>query len=159
MSILVQLFRHNLWANLRLYDACADLTEAQMAATVEGTHGSIEAMLKHIAGAEERYVEALRGTYGQAPPRERLPFPGVAALKEVLRATGQALVDLSESTAHDAILRGVRRGEPFELPAWLFFLQALNHATDHRSQIATALTQQGIQPPDMDGWAFQAEVG
>lgn len=29
-----------------------------------------------------------------------------------------------------------------------------NHATDHRSQIATLLTQQGITPPGLDAWDY-----
>jgi len=33
-------------------------------------------------------------------------------------------------------------------------IQAINHAIDHRSQIATLLSQQGIEPPDLDGWAY-----
>lgn len=151
---LRKMFEHNLWANQRLLDACAGLSEPQLVATVHGTMGSIQDILKHIAGAEERYVEALRGTYGQAPAREREPFPGVEGVRALLNASGRALIELSGTMAEDAIVRGVRRGEPFELPAWLFFVQAVTHATEHRSQVATILTQQGIEPPHMDGWGF-----
>jgi uncharacterized damage-inducible protein DinB len=34
--------------------------------------------------------------------------------------------------------------------------QAINHATEHRTQIRTALTQAGIEPPALDGWAWDA---
>ena len=44
----------------------------------------------------------------------------------------------------------------FATPAALFLLQAINHATEHRAQIATTLTQLGIEPPVLDGWAFTA---
>ena len=40
-TALVTLFRHNLWANLGLIDACATLDEAQLAATAVGTYGTI----------------------------------------------------------------------------------------------------------------------
>jgi uncharacterized damage-inducible protein DinB len=40
------------------------------------------------------------------------------------------------------------------MPASLLLLQAVNHGTEHRSQVATILTQLGIEPPDMDGWTF-----
>jgi uncharacterized damage-inducible protein DinB len=33
-------------------------------------------------------------------------------------------------------------------------IQAINHAIDHRSQIATLLSQQDIEPPDLDGWSY-----
>ena len=40
------------------------------------------------------------------------------------------------------------------MPASLLLLQAVNHGTEHRSQIATVLTQLGIEPPEMDGWTY-----
>jgi uncharacterized damage-inducible protein DinB len=33
-------------------------------------------------------------------------------------------------------------------------IQAINHAVDHRSHIATLLSQQGIELPDLDGWSY-----
>ena len=41
----------------------------------------------------------------------------------------------------------------------LFRSQALHHGTDHRSQICTALTTLGMEPPLIDVWDFGAEVG
>jgi uncharacterized damage-inducible protein DinB len=37
--------------------------------------------------------------------------------------------------------------------------QALHHGTDHRSQICTALTALGVEPPDIDLWAFGEQHG
>jgi uncharacterized damage-inducible protein DinB len=37
--------------------------------------------------------------------------------------------------------------------------QALHHGTDHRSQVCTALTALGIEPPPIDVWDYGAEVG
>jgi uncharacterized damage-inducible protein DinB len=36
---LTTLFRHNLWANLRLLEQCAGLTDDQLKATAAGTYG------------------------------------------------------------------------------------------------------------------------
>jgi uncharacterized damage-inducible protein DinB len=30
----------------------------------------------------------------------------------------------------------------------------VNHGTEHRSQVATILTQLGVEPPEMDGWTY-----
>jgi uncharacterized damage-inducible protein DinB len=38
------------------------------------------------------------------------------------------------------------------MPASLILLQAVNHGTEHHPQVATILTQLGIDPPAMDGW-------
>jgi uncharacterized damage-inducible protein DinB len=37
--------------------------------------------------------------------------------------------------------------------------QALNHGTDHRSQICTALTTLGVEPPGIDVWEFGMQTG
>lgn len=33
-------------------------------------------------------------------------------------------------------------------------IQAVNHASNDRSQVATLLSQQDITPPELDGWAY-----
>jgi uncharacterized damage-inducible protein DinB len=38
-------------------------------------------------------------------------------------------------------------------------MQALTHSTEHRTQIATIITQLGLQPPDMSGWMFMEQTG
>jgi len=35
----------------------------------------------------------------------------------------------------------------------------LHHGTDHRSQICTALTTLGLEPPEIDVWDFAWEQG
>ncbi len=59
---LPDFFTYNLWANLRLLDACAHLSDAQLDATTKGTFGSVRETLMHLFAAEEGYVRALTGT-------------------------------------------------------------------------------------------------
>ncbi len=151
-SILVKLFEHNRWANLRAVDACAGLTDAQLDATVPGTAGSVRTTLMHIAGAEQRYVMRLSGrqpTYG-----ERDGWPGAETLKQALDESGRALIELAERADPEEVLTGEYQGRPYALPVATVYVQAINHATEHRSQIATILTQQGVEPPDFSGWAW-----
>ena len=37
--------------------------------------------------------------------------------------------------------------------------QVLHHGTDHRSQVCTALTSFGIEPPEIDLWAYGEATG
>jgi len=148
------MFQHNTWANVRVYDACASLSDAQLGATAVGTYGSIRDTLLHLLGAQERYVSLLTGSQLADAPREGAPFPGVAALRERVQANGDALLAVATNADEDAVLRGIWRGEPYAMPIWVPLLQAINHATEHRAHITTILTQQGIQPPAIDGWAF-----
>jgi uncharacterized damage-inducible protein DinB len=156
-SILVRMFEHHHWANQRTARSCADMTEAQLDATVVGTRDSIRETLMHIAGAEQRYVLRLAGL----PPAygERDGWPGIARLRQLLDESGRRLIDLAERADPDEVLRGAYQGEPYALPAALLYVQAINHATEHRSQIATILTQQRIEPPDVSGWAWDRASG
>ena len=37
--------------------------------------------------------------------------------------------------------------------------QAIDHGTDHRSQLFTALSTLGVEPPEIDLWAWALENG
>ena len=154
---LIELFRHNAWANERLFDACEGLTDVQLDATVAGTFGTIRDTLAHIAGAQERFVVALNETEPVRVSRERDPFPGVAALRERIRASSAALVELAARAEDGDTVTTVWRDEDYTLPVWLLLVQAINHATEHRTQVAAILTQLGIEPPNMDGWTYHED--
>jgi uncharacterized damage-inducible protein DinB len=58
---LADLFRHHLWANLRLLDGCESLSDAQLEATAHGTFGSIRATLLHLVRSDGSYLARLTG--------------------------------------------------------------------------------------------------
>lgn len=151
-SLLVRMFEHNRWANICAVDACAGLTDATLDATVAGTAGSVRDTLMHIASAEQRYVMRLSGrqpTYG-----ERDGWPGSVTLRQAFDESGRELITLAEHADPDAVLEGEYQGHRARVPVAIVYVQAINHATEHRSQIATILTQQGVTPPDCSGWAW-----
>ena len=45
-------------------------------------------------------------------------------------------------------------GGTYEAPAIIVLIQVVNHGIDHRSQIATLLSQQDIEEPNLDGWSY-----
>jgi uncharacterized damage-inducible protein DinB len=155
VDLLAEFFHHNTMMNGRLVEACRRLTPEQLGATIPGTYGSVGATLVHIANAQEGYAARVLGT--ERP--ERLPedpFPGFEALAERF-AQGNARLEQAVSRAGEDRRVEVRGDDPpgtFRMPASLFLLQAINHATEHRSQVATILTQLGVEPPEMDGWAY-----
>jgi uncharacterized damage-inducible protein DinB len=151
-SVLVRLFEHNRWANLRAVEACAGLADAQLDASVPGTAGSVRETLMHIARAEQRYVRRLGGR--EPTDGEVDGWPGAERLGQALDESGRALIELAGGAGQDEMLTLDHRGRTYPLPASTVYAQAINHATEHRSQIATILTQQGVAPPDYSGWAW-----
>jgi uncharacterized damage-inducible protein DinB len=68
-------------------------------------------------------------------------------------------VTLAASIADDHVAEFTTLdGEEVRLPGWILLAQAIDHGREHRSHVATIMTQLGVAPPDIDVWAF-AESG
>ena len=152
-SLLAEFFRHNTWATLRLLDACESLTDEQLDTTTTGTMGTIRDTLVHIAGAEQRYLNLLSGL-PREEPLERKPFPGVTDLRERAQRTGDGLAKIAARASLKDTIAVPWQGETTQLNVSTVLIQAINHATEHRSHINTILTQLGMEPPELDGWTY-----
>jgi uncharacterized damage-inducible protein DinB len=148
---LTELFKHNLWANLRLFEACEKLTGEQLDAKFPGTYGSIRDTLLHIAGGEELYVNMLLGQ-PRPPRREYEGFQSFEQLRDLLTGTGQELINLAQNNAIPENYLDTTEGE--ELAGSMIILLAINHATEHRAHINTVFCQLGLEPVDLDGWIY-----
>ncbi|HEY3993067.1 MAG TPA: DinB family protein [Ktedonobacteraceae bacterium] len=148
---LPDFFRYNLWANLRLLDACIHLTDAQLDFTMTGTFGSVRETLMHLFGAEEGYVEDITGISPTPFLKELSPFAGFDELRRRAERSANELITIAEQRDMGQILH---LPENYDAQVIIVLIQALNHAIDHRSQIATLLSQQDIQPPRLDGWGY-----
>jgi uncharacterized damage-inducible protein DinB len=160
MDLTVEFLRHNSMMNTRLLDACRSLSPERLTATATGTYGSIGGTLVHIANAQEGYAARLLDV--ERP--ERLPedpFPGFDALAERLAHGNTRLEEAAARGVQDRTgeVRGDDPAGGWRMPVSLFLVQAVNHGTEHRSQVATILTQLGITPPEMDGWTYFFDSG
>src|SRR5918911_4668210 len=95
-SVLTRFFHHNTWANLKLLDFCAGLSDEQLNASAVGTLGSIRDTLVHIVSAEVDYVNLAKGLLEELMSHD--PFPGFEALRDedgIVTARGvTAAIDL-----------------------------------------------------------------
>jgi uncharacterized damage-inducible protein DinB len=151
MTTLDALFDHNRWANERLLEGCRDLRPEQLAASVEGTYGDLGATLAHIASGEVYYVALLTGWKPATEWQQDDPFPGVEPLLEVVHDAGLRLADAARSIPPD---RRIEHDEDGPVPASIIFVQAIDHATEHRTHARTILSQLGLEPPAVDGWEY-----
>jgi len=156
-SVLTTLFAHNAWANLKLLDFCEKLSDEQLDATAIGCFGSIRDTLWHIVGGEVSYVERVNG---KLPPQPFSPdqFPGFAALKDAARWTNDELHQLALSARQDTMVTESEGDLNVEYRLASLMMQAINHANEHRAQIAAIITQLGMEPPDMSGWQYMGDI-
>jgi uncharacterized damage-inducible protein DinB len=153
-TILADAFGHHAWATLVLLDACAGLTEEQLATTVPGTYGSLIGTLRHTVGADANYLALLAP--GEITTIDEEDALGIAELRATMAACGEAWgrVAARELDGTEEITRQRDDGSPSTAPLSIRIVQALHHGTDHRSQVCTALTSLGIEPPEIDVWAY-----
>jgi len=153
-EILIDAFKHHLWANLALLDACEGLSDQVLDASAVGTYGSIRDTLAHLFAAEQRYLLHMAGRGQETGPLAEGSFPGVEELKNHAARNGEALIGRAGEADENRTIRGEVRGEKYAVPISVFFAQAINHATEHRAHVCTVLTQQGIEPPVLDLWTW-----
>jgi uncharacterized damage-inducible protein DinB len=155
-SVLTTLFRHNVWANLKLLDFCEPLSEQQLDATAIGCFGTIRDTLRHTVGAEVSYVKRVNG---KLPPQPfgRDQFPGFAVLKDAVRWAGDEMLQLALSTQEGTRVQESDERWRVEYPLASLIVQAITHSTEHRTQISAIITQLGLEPPDMSGWKYMEE--
>jgi len=153
-EIFLDLYKHHLWANLALLDACEQLPEEGLDAGATGTYGAIRDTLVHLLAAEGRYLAGMTGREAAPDALKEGACPGIAELKRHARVSGEELIALARSVASNDVIKVERGGQRYEIPISIFFAQAINHGTEHRAHVCTALTQQGIEPPSLDVWQY-----
>jgi uncharacterized damage-inducible protein DinB len=146
-------FRHHTWATRELLAACRDLTGEQLEASVKGTYGGIRATFHHVLESDAYYLGLLSGS----PPawyREEEDEPP-PSMDELERRAADLVERWERFLAGPPIDPGRWIGrENWEVEAGVLLAQALDHGSEHRSQVATILTQVARQPPSLDGWAY-----
>jgi uncharacterized damage-inducible protein DinB len=156
-SLLDDAFAHHTWATERLIDACATLTHEQLVTPTPGTYGPILATLAHLVSSDGWYLSFFRE---QPAPIDEESSVTLADLRAAIAVNGAAWQDLLAGDLNpeaDLVERG--DGGEFHQPAGLRLAQAIHHGTDHRSQVCTALTRHGIEPPEIDLWAYGEATG
>jgi uncharacterized damage-inducible protein DinB len=157
-SIIADAFAHHIWANEKILDACSALTAEQLATPVPGTYGSIESTLRHLVQADSFYLWVHNGSVGPMIPS--MNALSVAELRAANGRHGSAYDDLlavPQDPDTDVAEHG--KGWDFVATQGIRLAQVVHHGSDHRSQVCTGLTALGIEPPDIDLWAYGSATG
>ena len=155
--ILADAFAHHIWATIRLLDLCADLDDAQLASTVPGTYGSILDTLRHLVDGDVFYLDVLRGGEPESFDKEA-SIPTLRSVMESLTIRSGRTWSPAISTPRPTSIEYEDGGYETHSPLGIRLAQALYHGTDHRSQVCTALTALGIEPPAIEAWTSPART-
>jgi len=152
MQDLIELFRHNAWANARVFDLVLELDRSLVEGAAPGTRDTVRGTLAHLVRVEDAYLAMT-----ERRDRQSLGSPDAYMAQELeafsirIREVGAAYVELLEKRSAEAL--------DFELDIpWFKFpvsareglRQVLTHSAQHRSQVLSWLSAKGTPTPDLD---------
>ena len=148
------LFGYQYWARDKLLAAVRELSPTDYMAPRPMDYGSIHGTLVHIYGGEVIWHARWNGT---SPPRmmSANDVPDLDTLTSIWsqhEAMVRSYLDgLSDDEVRTRVLTD-RNTEGTDLTRLLWHTMAhlVNHGTNHRSEVAAAITQLGHSPGDLD---------
>jgi uncharacterized damage-inducible protein DinB len=159
IDLMRGLFGYHQWANRRLFDVAATRGE-EMAARELGpqfSYPTVRRMFGHLYGADWLWLERWRGTSPTSVPGAQ--FASLAELRpvwDVLEAEQRAFVGaLGPADLARIVDYRNTEGQAFRVPLGPLLQHVANHATHHRSEIATMLTMLSGSPPDTGIAAYE----
>ena len=157
-TVLHDAFGHHVWATIRVIDACLALPPEQLDTTVPGTYGPILETLRHLVGADASYLWVLSA--GDRPEIDEagMGLPELRAAMEESEPHWTAVLG-RDLDPEEVVVRHRDDGTDSHAPRSIRLAQVLHHGTDHRSQVCTALTSLGVEPPEIDVWDYAAKDG
>jgi len=162
--IFEMLAGYNEWANRRLYDAAADLADADYRADHGAFFGSVHGTLNHLLVGDRVWMHRFTGE-GPSPTRlDEILYDDFVGLRAARRAEDARIMAYVASLAQ-ADLDGTIRYRTISKPAdieqelKLALLHVFNHQTHHRGQVHCLLTRITDAAPSLDLILYQREAG
>ena len=150
---ILTLYKYNQWANAKILNAGAHLTQGQYLADASFPHGGLRGTLVHTLFAEWIWRKRWEGT----SPNVRLrpeEFPTFELLhlrwmeeEKLLLTFVNGLTDERLEQYFDYTST---EGTPYKRILWHAMAHLVNHGTQHRSEAAAMLTDFGHSPGDVD---------
>jgi uncharacterized damage-inducible protein DinB len=153
---LHQLYDYHYWANHRLLEAAAQLTDEQLHRDQGHSWGSVYGIVLHMLNAEWIW---LRRWQGESPPtvHPREDLPTLAALRAYwathetdMRAFVAA--QTSASLAREVVYTNTQ-GKIYRLVLWQMMAHVPNHGSHHRGELAAIFALMDAPHPE-DEWSY-----
>lgn len=154
------LYDYNTWANHRVLDASAALSDEQFTRDLHSSFPSVRDTLVHLFLVEWIWLERW---YGRSPSTwtPSSEFPNLHTVRgrweQIERDLANYIAGLKPDDLSRIIHHKTTKGEPQSAPHWQMLQHLVNHQTYHRGQVATMLRQLGAQATSTDLIFFYRE--
>ena len=154
------LFKYNQWANAKILNAAANITQDQFLADSSFPHGGLRDTLVHTLFGELIYRRHWEGPSlpGHLKPEEFPTFESLCARWFVEETRLMAFIDgLTDEKLSNYFEYFSTKG-PYQIMLWQVMTHVVNHGTQHRSEAAAMLTAFGHSPGDVDMIYFLSSI-
>ena len=147
------LYKYNQWANAKILNAAAHVTQEQFLAPAAFPHGGLRGTLVHALFAEWIWRNRWEGS---SPARRWKPeeFPTFDSLRTRWLEEEKHLMDFVGQVTDAQLNRSFdylnTAGKPLTNILWYAMAHVVNHGTQHRTEAAAILTDLGYSPGDID---------
>jgi uncharacterized damage-inducible protein DinB len=160
------LARYNEWANRRLYDAAAKLSDADYRAEKGAFFGSVHRTLNHILVGDRIWMRRFTGEGPTYAKLDAVPCADLATLRGEREAEDRRIVAYVDGLDETRLAANfsyvpITNPAPVTQPLAPALAHFFNHQTHHRGQthgLLTALAGRDAAPP-LDLLYFQRETG
>lgn len=159
LELIRGLYDYHRWANRRLFDVAAALEPAVVTRDMgaQWSVPTLTGMFAHLCGADAVWLSRWRGTSPARPEMDDLD--AVRRAWDVVEADQRAFIDtLAEADLDRPVTYRGAAGAELSLPLGPSLQHVANHATHHRSEIATMLTLAIGSPPDTGIATYRTSV-
>lgn len=154
LETLRMLARFNGWANGRIYDCCARLSDADYRMDRKAFFGSIHATLNHLLVVDKLWRARVEGGTTGIKNLNEILHEDFASLRAERKEEDAALIGavdgIDAANVSKPLAYTFVDGTPAETPLDVVLITLFNHQTHHRGQVHVMLTQAGITPPPLD---------
>ena len=163
-STFAMLAGYNAWANARVYDAAAQLSNAEYRADRGAFFKSLHGTLNHLLVADRLWMRRFTGE-GDAPSRlDAILFEEFLELRAAREAEDVRIAAYIDGLTQERIAAMFRYStitnpREIEQPLGPALTHFFNHQTHHRGQAHAILTGLGREGPVLDLLAYQRATG
>jgi len=163
-STFAMLAGYNAWANARVYDAAAQLSNAEYRADRGAFFKSMHGTLNHLLVADRLWMRRFTGE-GDAPSRlDAILFDEFLELRAAREAEDKRIAAYIDGLTAERLparfrYNTITNPREIEQPLGPALTHFFNHQTHHRGQAHAILTGLGREGPVLDLLAFQRATG
>jgi len=144
---------YNKWANTRLFDACAELSDDDYFKPRQAFFGSIHGVLNHMMVGDTIWTSRLHGTSPVIALNSEM-YPQRDALRRAREAMDADIIaymaGMTDADMTGDVTYATTSGEPFTMRRDVILQHFFNHQTHHRGQAHGLLSQTDVAPPALD---------